>query len=129
MSRKSLNAINLEAFSAFFKSACGFKEILSALILLNCDEGFFQDQKRKNEDISQILHVSMKKIDRVKKRFVGEGLDVGLEGYRGERVYAKKADGDFEAHLIALNCDEPPGGFSRWSLRLLADLVVELEYI
>jgi hypothetical protein len=44
-------------------------------------------------------------------------------------VYAKKADGDFEAHLIALSCSKPPEGFARWTLRLLADKVVELDYI
>ena len=41
----------------------------------------------------------------------------------------KKVDGDFEAHLAALSCSEPPEGFARWSLRLLADKVVELAYI
>jgi hypothetical protein len=71
----------------------------------------------------------MKKIDRVKKRFVEEGIDVALNGRKGNRVYAKKADGDFEAHLVALSCSDPPEGFARWSLRLLADKVVELEYI
>ena len=71
----------------------------------------------------------MKKIDRVKKRFVEEGLAIALEGHKGERVYKRKVDGDFEAHLIALNCSEPPEGFGKWSLRLLADKVVELEYI
>ena len=71
----------------------------------------------------------MRKIDRVKKRFVEEGLDVALHGRKGNRIYAKKADGDFEAHLIALSCSEPPEGFARWSLRLLADKVVELDYI
>lgn len=47
----------------------------------------------------------------------------------GQRTYEKKADGDFEAHLIALSCGEPPEGFARWSLRLLADKVVELNYV
>jgi hypothetical protein len=45
------------------------------------------------------------------------------------RLRGRKADGDFEAHLIALCCSEPPEGFARWSLRLLADNVVELGYI
>ena len=44
-------------------------------------------------------------------------------------MYEKKADGDFEAHLIALSCSAPPEGFARWSLRLLADRAVELKYI
>ena len=64
-----------------------------------------------------------------KKRFVEEGLDIALKGKKGSRVYAKKADGDFEAHLVALSCSDPPQGFARWSLRLLADQVVELDYI
>lgn len=105
------------------------QKVLNALILLNCDVGEFQNNKSINETISNVLHISMKKIDRVKKRFVEEGLDVALEGRKGERVYKKKADGDFEAHLVALSCSDPPEGFSRWSLRLLADRVVELEYI
>ena len=71
----------------------------------------------------------MRKVERMKKRFVLEGLDVALNGRKGSRIYAKKVDGDFEAHLVALSCSEPPEGFARWSLRLLADKVVELEYI
>ena len=71
----------------------------------------------------------MKKIDRVKKRFVEEGIDIALNGHKGSRIYHKKVDGDFEAHVVALSCGEPPKGFSRWSLRLLADKAVELEYI
>ena len=105
------------------------QKVLNALILLNCDEGEFQDARSINEVVSSVLQVSMKKIDRVKKRFVEEGFDIALNGRKGERVYAKKADGDFEAHLVALSCSAPPEGFARWSLRLLADRVVELNYI
>jgi len=105
------------------------QKILNALILLNCDKGEFQNCRSTNEMISSILKVSMRKIDRVKKRFVEEGLEVSLNGRKGERLYKKKADGDFEAHLVALSCSSPPEGFSRWSLRLLADRVVELNYI
>jgi transposase len=104
-------------------------KILNALILLGCDEGQNQPKRSTNEEIARVLKISMKKIDRVKKRFVEEGLDVALNGSKGERIYKKKADGDFEAHLVALSCSDPPEGFARWSLRLLADKVVELEYI
>ena len=79
--------------------------------------------------MARVLNLSMKKIDRVKKRFVEEGLDVARHGRKGSRIYAKKVDGDFEAHLVAVSCTEPPEGFARWSLRLLADKVVELDYI
>jgi len=71
----------------------------------------------------------MRKIDRAKKRFVVDGLDVALHGKKGSRVYAKKADGDFKAHLIALSCSKPSEGFARWTLRLLANKVVELDYV
>lgn len=105
------------------------QKILDALILLGCDESGFQTKRSTNEEIARVLNTSMRKIDRVKKRFVEEGFDVALNRRKGSRIYAKKADGDFEAHLVALSCSEPPEGFARWSLRLLADKVVELAYI
>ena len=105
------------------------QKILNALILLSCDEGEFQKGRSTNKVIAKVLNVSMKKIDRVKKRFVEDGLDITLNGRKGSRLYKKKADGDFEAHLVALSCSDPPEGFNRWSLRLLADKVVELDYI
>ena len=105
------------------------QKILNSLILLDCDTGEFQVGRSTNEEISRILNISMKKIDRVKKRFVEEGFDLALDKRKADRIYEKKADGEFEAHLIALSCSEPPEGFSRWSLRLLADKAVELNYI
>lgn len=105
------------------------QKVLNALVLLNCDEGEFQDYPIKNEEVASVLRISMRKIDRVKKRCVEEGLETALTGRKQERVYEKKADGDFEAHLVALSCATPPEGFARWSLRLLADRAVELRYI
>ena len=105
------------------------QKILNALILLGCDKGKYQVKHLTNEVMAHVLNISMKKIDRVKRRFVEEGFEVALNGKKGSRVYTKKADGDFEAHLVALSCSKPPEGFTRWSLRLLADKVVELDYI
>jgi hypothetical protein len=105
------------------------QKILNALILQACDEGEHQTERSTNEEIARVLHISMRKIDRVKKRFVEGGIDAALDRKMGARIYAKKTDGDFEAHLVALSCSEPPEGFARWSLRLLADKVVELGYI
>jgi hypothetical protein len=68
-------------------------------------------------------------VDRIKKRFVENGLEAALEDKPCEREYKRKADGDFEAHLVALSCGEKPEGFSRWSLRMLADKMVEMEYV
>jgi hypothetical protein len=105
------------------------QKILNALTLLACDEGEHQQSRSKNEEIARVLNTSMRKIDRVKKRFVLDGLDVALSGRKGSRIYEKKVDGDFEAHLVALSCSKPPEGFARWTLRLLADKVIELNYI
>ena len=105
------------------------QKILNALILLGCDEGEHQIKRSTNDEISRILNISMRKIDRVKERFVMENIEVALNGKKKNRIYDKKTDGDFEAHLVAISCSEPPEGFARWSLRLLADKVVELNYI
>ena len=105
------------------------QKVLNALVLLNCDEGRFQDHPVRNEDVASVLRISMRKIDRVKKRFIEEGFDTALTGHKQKRTYEKKADGEFEAHLVALSCSAPPEGFARWSLRLLADRAVELAYI
>ena len=105
------------------------QKVINALILLNCDEGEFNDHRAHGEDVANILRISMRKVDRVKKRFVEEGLDAALVRQRSHRSYERKADGEFEAHLVALSCGDPPQGFARWSLRLLADRAVELDYI
>ena len=111
------------------KGSHASRTVVNALILLNCDAGEFQPHRMRNEDVAAVLNISMRKIDRVKKRFVEEGLEAALERRPSPRVYQRKADGDFEAHLVALSCGPPPEGFSRWSLRLLADRMVELEYV
>lgn len=112
-----------------FKGKHKSQKVINALILLGCDESEHQDKLSTSEEISRVLKISTKKIERVNKRFVVDGIDIALNGRKGSRIYTKKVDGDFEAHLVALSCSDPPEGFSRWSLRLLADKVVELEYI
>ena len=103
--------------------------VVNALILLACDDGEFQETRSINQTISSVLQISMRKIDRLKRRFIEDGLEAALNGRPTQRQYTKKADGDFEAHLVALSCSQPPEGFARWSLRLLADQVVALDYI
>ena len=107
----------------------GSQKVLNALILLGCDEGEFQENKQTAARLTEVLPISMKKVDRVKRRFVEHGLEIALDKRKAERQHTKKADGDFEAHLLALSCTKPPQGHARWSLRLLADKMVELEYI
>jgi len=103
------------------------KKIIHALILLNVDRGPHTTERQTNEEICKVLKLGMRTIDRVKKRFVEEGLDAALKMAPTSRVYEKTMDGDMEAHLIALACGEPPKGYARWSLRLLADKLVELR--
>jgi len=100
----------------------------TAYVLLNCDTGDYSD-KVSNEQISKILKLGMRTIDRIKKRFIEEGLDTTLERKPASRVYEKKIDGEVEAQLVKLCCSEPPEGFAKWSLRLLADKMVELHYV
>lgn len=99
-----------------------------AYILLNCDEGKYSE-KITNEQISKVLKVGMRTIDRVKKRFIEEGFEAVIERRPTSRVYETKSDGDVEAKLVTLCCSEPPKGFAKWSLRLLADKMVELKYV
>ena len=105
------------------------QKVLNALILLNCDEDAPKPRRLREQDIAEVLHVSAMKIHRVKQRFVEEGLEIALNGHKGQRAYERKADGEFEAHLVALSCSEPPAGHERWSLRLLANKLVELQYV
>ena len=100
----------------------------TAYILLNCDVGEYS-KKVTNEEISRVLKVSLRTIDRVKKRFVEEGFEKILERRPTTRKYERKVDGEVEAKMIMLCCSKPPAGFAKWSLRLLADKMVELQYV
>ena len=104
------------------------KKVIHALILLNCDEGPFSD-KVNNEDVAKVLKIGTRTIDRVKKKFVEEGCEAAMENRPTTRVYERTVDGDVEAHLVALSCSTAPEGFTKWSLRLLADKMIELNYV
>ncbi len=101
------------------------KRIIHAMILLNCDEGKYSE-KVKNEDIAKVLKIGMRTIDRIKKKFIEEGFEIALEGKPTTRVYEKEAS--IKTHLIQLSQSEAPEGFSKWSLRLLAEKMVENKY-
>lgn len=100
----------------------------NAYMLLNCDEGKY-GEKITNKEICRVLKVSMRMIDRVKKRFVEEGFESCIERKVASRTRERKADGEIEARLIALSCSKPPKGHAKWTLRLLADKLVALEYV
>ncbi len=100
----------------------------NAYILLNCDEGEF-GQRVAGEQLATMLRVNSRTIERVKKRFCEEGWEATLERKPSSRIYERKVDGEVEAHLVQLCCSEPPKGRTRWTLRLLADKMVELKYV
>jgi hypothetical protein len=101
----------------------------AAYVLLNCDEGDFSIGKSTHEQIAQVLKIGMRTIDRIKCKCFEGGIEKALQREAGSRIYEKKVDGDLEAHIIQLACSEPPKGFARWTLRMLADKVVELGYV
>lgn len=100
-----------------------------ARILLKADQGD-HGPNWSDEQISDALDVTVQTIERVRKQFVEEGFDAVLSRRPyTQKVSRKKIDGNVEAHLIALSCSEPPKGYVRWTLRLLADKIVELGYV
>jgi transposase len=104
------------------------RKLVHARILLKADAspdgpGWSDDQ------IAEGLEVGRATVERVRREFVEEGLAAALERRKPCRQYARTLDGDAEAHLIALACQKSPEGRSRWTLRLLADRMVQLEYV
>jgi hypothetical protein len=100
----------------------------ASYILLNFDEVEYL-KKVSNERICEVLHIGMRTIERVKKRFVEEGFESALGRHPSTRIYEGKVDGDLEAKLVALCCSNPPEGRARWYLRRLSEKMVELEYV
>ncbi len=100
-----------------------------ARILLKADQGD-NGPGWPDERISEALDVTVQTIERMRKQLVEEGFDAVLSRRKyTQKVSRKKIDGDVEAHLVALSCSKPPQGRARWTLRLLADSIVELGYV
>lgn len=104
-------------------------KVINALILLNCDQGGGRTERPRTSDIAAMLCVSERKVDRIKKKFVLEGLELTLNRQPSQCEYDLKIDGHLEAQLLAMSCSRPPEGQARWSLRLMADRLVELEWV
>ena len=117
-----------ELMSIINKGSHTSQTFRTAYILLNCDEGMYSE-KVTNEQISKVLKVGMRTVDRIKKKFIEEGFEACLDRRPTSRIYERKTDGDLEAKLVSLCCSEPPKGYAKWSLRLLADKMVELNYV
>jgi hypothetical protein len=104
------------------------RSLLHARVLLKADEGP-EGPAWTDEQICGALEVSDTTVERIRRRFVEDGLDLALGRKPSRRVYRRKLDGEQEAHLIALACSPPPLGRRQWSLRLLADRMVELRFV
>jgi Homeodomain-like domain len=108
-------------------SSCAHTHI-HARILLKADEGP-DGPAWTDAMISSALDVGLSTVARVRQTAVQHGLDAALQRKAPTRVYTRSLDGAAEAHLLALTCSTPPEGAGRWTLRLLAERMVELDYV
>ena len=104
----------------------GYK-IRHAQMLLKADQGN-HGPNWPDAQTAEVFAAHVSTVERLRKRFVEQGLDAALERNKRDN-YTRKLDGDAEAHLIAIACSKPPAGRSEWSLRLLADRLVELSVV
>ena len=116
----------LEAMLSRGKAAA--RKLMHARILLKADSspggaGWSDDT------IAEGLEAGRATVERVRREFVEEGLPAALERRKPRRQYERALDGDGEAHLVALACSQAPEGRARWTLQLLADRMVQLEYV
>jgi hypothetical protein len=117
----------LDTFSKTGKKSA--HSVLLARALLLVDQGEYGPNSTE-EVVVMATGLSPRSIERLKKRFVEEGLDASLARKKRETPpNPVKFDGKFEAHLIALACTDPPKGYARWTVRLLADKMVELKIV
>ena len=97
------------------------RTVKRALALLKADEGL------RDGEIAGVLLINAATVARVRKRFVEEGLEAAIND-RPRPGRERKLDGKQEAHLVAVACSSPPEGHVNWTLHLLADKVVEMEF-
>lgn len=99
------------------------RKLTRARILLKADEDWTDDA------ISQALDVGIATVGRIRRKYADGGLNNALDRKVSSRQYEYKIDGKTEAHLVALVCGKAPEGYTRWTLRLLADRLVRLEQV
>ena len=104
------------------------RKLTHARILLKADQSP-EGPGWVDEQVAEAVEVSQPTVSRVRKQYFEKGLEAALNRRPPKREYHRKLDGEQEARLIALACSEPPEGQARWSLRLLADKLVELQIV
>lgn len=110
------------------KGKAAARTLTHARLLLKADQSP-EGEAWKEEQIVAALDVGLSTVMRVRQIFVEEGVAAALKARRGQQTGCRKLDGEQEAHLIALACGAPPVGHARWTLRLLANRMVRLEYV
>jgi len=103
-------------------------KFVHARALLLCDAGEL-GEAWKVADVAAALGVSSRTIEHLKQRFVEEGLEAALVRRPGPKPRDCEFDAEFDARLTALACSQAPDGFQRWTVRLLADRLVELKIV
>ena len=117
-----------ELHAMISKGKADARKLAHARVLLQADESE-AGPRHTDEQIALALDTTTRTVERVRRRFVEESLESALLPKPTKRVYARKLDGEQEAKLIAAACSKPPAGKKRWTLRLLADRMVELEVV
>jgi transposase len=103
------------------------RKINHARILLKADDS--NGDGWSDGQIAEALDTSIPTIERIRKVFVEKGIEEAINNAKRTYQQPRKLDGVKEAYLIALTCSEAPEGHGRWTLRLLADKMVELNYV
>lgn len=104
------------------------RKLMHARVLLKADQSE-EGPAWVDERIAEAVETSQPTVSRVRREYVEGGLEAALNRRPPTREYKHKLDGEQEARLIAAACSSPPEGHARWSLRLLAERLVELEVI
>lgn len=104
-------------------------KFVHARALLLCDIGPYAEESWKVADVATALGVSARSVEHLKERFVEEGLDAALVRKSRSKPPRITFDGGFDARLTALACSPAPKGSARWTVRLLAEKVVELRFV
>ena len=113
--------------SIISKGVCPARTITRARILLNLDSS--AEHRYKTADLAKLFSISQTTISNLKKVYYEKGIDCIYRKKRSSPPVESKITGEVEAHLIALACHNPPAGYCRWSLRLLSERMVQMEYI
>lgn len=110
------------------KNKASRAKIVNSYILLKTDIG--KDGEGWNDrKISEAFNVSIKKVERTRKLLVEEGLEAALNRKTASNYKPRKLQGDEEAYLVASCCSQPPEGRARWTLQMLGDKLVEMNYV